>query len=69
MAAHTTRLRFPPGRLHPPMRDPFTVAKAVRTCARLSGCRVRLGIGLGWMADEFELLGHPFEGYAPRATR
>ncbi|MBK7949727.1 MAG: TIGR03619 family F420-dependent LLM class oxidoreductase [Deltaproteobacteria bacterium] len=67
MAAHTTRLRFSQGVFILPMRDPFTVAKAVGTCARLSGYRVRLGIGLGWMADEFELLGHPFEERAPRS--
>jgi probable F420-dependent oxidoreductase len=66
MAAHTTRLRFSQGVFILPMRDPFTVAKAVATCARLSGDRVRLGIGLGWMADEFELLGHPFADRGPR---
>jgi len=66
MAAHTTRLRFSQGVFILPMRDPFTVAKAVGTCARLSGNRVRLGIGLGWMADEFELLGHRFEDRGAR---
>jgi len=60
MAAHTTRLRFSQGVFILPMRDPFTVAKAVATCARLSGDRVRLGIGLGWMADEYALLGQDF---------
>lgn len=66
MAAKTTRIRFSQGVFILPMRDPFTVAKAVGTCARLSGDRVRLGIGLGWMADEFELLGHAFEDRGPR---
>ncbi|MEZ4333704.1 MAG: TIGR03619 family F420-dependent LLM class oxidoreductase [Myxococcota bacterium] len=66
MAARTTRLRFSQGVFILPMRDPFTVAKAVATCARLSGDRVRLGIGLGWMADEFELLGRPFAERGPR---
>jgi probable F420-dependent oxidoreductase len=60
MAAHTTRLRFSQGVFILPMRDPFTVAKAIGTCARLSGNRVRLGVGLGWMADEFALLGQSF---------
>jgi probable F420-dependent oxidoreductase len=60
MAAHTTRLRFSQGVFILSMRDPFTAAKAIGTCARLSGDRVRLGIGLGWMADEFELLGQSF---------
>ncbi len=67
MAAHTKRLRFSQGVFILPMRDPFTVAKAVGTCARLSGNRVRLGIGLGWMADEFELLGQSFADRGARA--
>jgi len=66
MAAHTTRLRFSQGVFILPMRDPFTVAKAVGTCARLSGNRIRLGIGLGWMADEFELLGQSFSDRGAR---
>ena len=66
MAAHTTRLRFSQGVFILPMRDPFTVAKGVGTCARLSGNRIRLGIGLGWMADEFELLGQSFSDRGAR---
>jgi probable F420-dependent oxidoreductase len=66
MAAHTKRIRFSQGVFILAMRDPFTVAKAVGTCARLSGDRIRLGIGLGWMADEFELLGHAFADRGPR---
>jgi len=67
MAAHTRRLRFSQGVYVLPMRDPFSVAKAAGTCARMSGHRVSLGIGLGWMSDEFELLGHAFADRAARA--
>jgi alkanesulfonate monooxygenase SsuD/methylene tetrahydromethanopterin reductase-like flavin-dependent oxidoreductase (luciferase family) len=49
------------------MRDPFTVAKSLGTCARMSKYRVSLGFGLGWMHDEFEILGHPFEHRGGRA--
>jgi len=66
MAAHTTRLRFSQGVYILPMREPFSVAKALGTCARLSGQRVNLGVGLGWMVDEFEILGHAFEERGPR---
>ena len=40
-----------------PLRNPFVVAKAVGTAAYLTGNRVRLGVGAGWMREEFELLG------------
>jgi alkanesulfonate monooxygenase SsuD/methylene tetrahydromethanopterin reductase-like flavin-dependent oxidoreductase (luciferase family) len=32
----------------------------------MSGHRVSLGVGLGWMVDEFEILGQPFEDRGPR---
>jgi probable F420-dependent oxidoreductase len=66
MAAVTTRLRFFQSVYVLPMRDPFSVAKALGTCARMSGHRVTLGVGLGWMADEFRILGHAFEQRGPR---
>lgn len=43
-----------------PMRSPFLVAKAVGTAAVLSGGRVALGVGAGWMADEFALVEQSF---------
>jgi len=61
MAAVTKRIRFMQSVYVLPMRDPFHVAKAFGTTARMSGYRVSLGAGLGWMKDEFEILGHPFE--------
>jgi len=66
MAAVTTRLRFFQSVYVLPMRDPFSVAKALGTCARMSKQRVTLGVGLGWMSDEFRILGHPFEQRGPR---
>jgi probable F420-dependent oxidoreductase len=61
MSAVTTRLRFYTGIYVLPMRSPFSVAKAVGTAAVLSGDRVTLGVGVGWMREEFALLGQPFE--------
>ena len=66
MAAVTERIEFIQSVYVLPMRDPFTVAKALGTCARMSGHRVNLGLGLGWMSDEFRILGHPFEKRGPR---
>jgi probable F420-dependent oxidoreductase len=61
MAAVTKRIRFLTGIYVLPMRNPFSVAKAVGTAAVLSGDRVTLGVGVGWMREEFALLGQPFE--------
>jgi probable F420-dependent oxidoreductase len=61
MAAVTSRIRFLTGVYVLPMRNPFLVAKAVGTAAVLSGGRVTLGVGVGWMAEEFALLEQPFE--------
>jgi probable F420-dependent oxidoreductase len=56
MAAVTTRLRFLTNVYVLPLRNPFVVAKAVSTAAVISGDRLALGVGMGWMQDEFSLL-------------
>jgi probable F420-dependent oxidoreductase len=61
MSAVTTRLRFLTNVYVLPLRNPFVVAKAVGTAAYLSGGRVGLGIGAGWMEEEFALLEQPFK--------
>ena len=60
MAAVTQRLRFFTNIFVLPMRNPFAVAKAVGTAQVLSGGRVALGIGVGWMKDEFLLMEQDF---------
>jgi probable F420-dependent oxidoreductase len=60
MAAVTTSLRFVTNVYVLPARNPFVVAKAVGTAAVLSDDRVLLGIGAGWMREEFEQMGQPF---------
>ncbi|MCP5059608.1 MAG: TIGR03619 family F420-dependent LLM class oxidoreductase [bacterium] len=62
----TERLRVISSVFVLPMRNPFLVAKAVGTAAVLSGGRVALGVGAGWMADEFELMEQPFPGRGRR---
>jgi probable F420-dependent oxidoreductase len=44
-----------------PMRNPIVQAKELATLDVLSGGRLILGVGSGWMAEEFEMLGVPFE--------
>jgi len=66
MAAVTERIRFTSGIFVLPMRNAFVVAKTVGTAALLSGGRVSLGIGVGWMREEFELLGQEFRNRGRR---
>src|SRR5262245_1349418 len=60
IAQETTRIRFMPFVYVLPLRDPFSVAKLLSTAAVLSGDRVVLGAGTGWMEEEFELVGREF---------
>jgi probable F420-dependent oxidoreductase len=60
MAAVTERIGFTTSIFVLPMRNVFTVAKAVATAAAISNDRVTIGIGVGWMKEEFELLGQDF---------
>lgn len=61
LGAVTTTLEFVTNVYVLPMRNPFVTAKAVGTAAYLTGNRVRLGVGAGWMREEFELMGQPFD--------
>jgi probable F420-dependent oxidoreductase len=50
-----------------PQRNPVITAKAVATLDQLAGGRrVLLGIGVGWLAEEFAALGVPFDDRGPR---
>jgi probable F420-dependent oxidoreductase len=66
LAARTTRLRFSPGVLILPLRSPFVTALALATASRLSEGRVLLGVGSGWMREEFESVGEDFDTRGPR---
>ena len=60
LAAVTTTLHFGSSVYIAPARDVFSVAKQVSTAAVLSDNRVTLGVGAGWMKDEFDLTGQSF---------
>lgn len=56
-AAVTTRIKFATNIMILPQRDPLYTAKEVASLDVLSKGRVILGIGSGWMKDEFDVLG------------
>ena len=59
-AAATTRVGLGTSVLVLPMRHPLPLAKELATLQNLSGGRLILGAGVGWMEDEFAALGVPF---------
>jgi probable F420-dependent oxidoreductase len=59
-AAVTKTIKLATGILILPQRHPIYTAKEVATVDVLSGGRVILGIGSGWMKEEFEALGIDF---------
>jgi len=56
-AGRTTTLRFITSVLILPHRNPVLAAKMIATIDVLSQGRVTLGIGVGWLREEFEALG------------
>jgi probable F420-dependent oxidoreductase len=66
LAQLTARLRFMTTCYVLPLREPFAAAKAISTAAVMSGERLVLGVGVGWMKEEFELAQIPFESRGRR---
>ncbi len=60
VGAHTSTLRLGTGILILPERNPFVLAKTLATIDQLTGGRMELGIGVGWLKEEFEALGIPW---------
>ena len=50
-----------------PLRHPVEVARSVVTLDRLSNGRVTMGIGVGWLEDEFDVVGRGFHDRGKRA--
>ena len=57
LAARTERIRLGTGILVLPEHHPLQLAKRCATIDRLSGGRVFLGVGVGWMREEVEAMG------------
>ena len=65
--AVTTTIKLATGILILPQHNPVVLAKAVATLDRLTEGRLLLGIGVGWLREEAEAVGIPFEGRGFRA--
>ena len=65
-AALTTTIRLATGIVVLPLRNPVVLAKQVSSLDLLSGGRVMLGVGAGWMPEEADVVGVP---YAERGRR
>ncbi|WP_459969452.1 TIGR03619 family F420-dependent LLM class oxidoreductase [Nocardioides pyridinolyticus] len=61
VAAATTRIRFSPSVLISPYRHPLHDARQLAAADIISGGRLIAGVGAGWMKEEFDALGLPFE--------
>ena len=66
MAAATERPTLGTAVLVLPLRHPVVFAKQAASIDVASGGRLRLGVGAGWLQEEFEALGVPFEGRGGR---
>jgi len=67
LAARTRRVRVGTSVLVVPIRPPLVAAKMLASLDVLSGGRLIVGAGTGWLAEEFAALGVPFEDRGARA--
>jgi probable F420-dependent oxidoreductase len=66
ISAVTTRLKLGTAVYLAPLRHPLQTARTTITVQELSGGRIILGVGAGWLKDEFDALGIPFAGRVSR---
>ncbi|HET9059547.1 MAG TPA: LLM class flavin-dependent oxidoreductase [Acidimicrobiales bacterium] len=66
IAALTTRARLGVAVVNAPYYSPALLAKMATTLDQVSSGRLDLGIGLGWMPEEFEAAGADMEGRGRR---
>ena len=66
LAGQTTRVRLGVSAYVVPYRNPVVTAKQVATLDSLSGGRVILGVGTGWLKEEFTALAVPFAARGQR---
>lgn len=66
LAALTDAVKLGTGVLVLPLHNPVLLARAAATLDDLSGRRLILGVGLGWLKEEYEACGVPFSTRAGR---
>lgn len=69
LAGATQQIRLGISVLVVPMRNPVYTAKIIATLDALSGGRVILGVGAGWLREEFEALGQDGAGFVQRGRK
>ena len=67
IAGMTRTIKLATGILILPQRHPLYVAKEFASLDQLSGGRVMMGVGIGWLKEEFDALGLPFDARVERA--
>src|ERR671914_2098748 len=67
LAAHTERIKLGTGVIILPQRNPLVLAKQTASLDVLSGGRLILGIGVGYLEPEMRAIGVPMEGRGSRA--
>lgn len=65
----TTRLRVATFTLNNDLRNPVVLAKEMATVDALSGGRLEVGLGAGWLQGDFDAAGIPFEPASVRIAR
>ncbi len=60
LGAHTKTIKLGTSVIVVPYRNPLPVAKAVATVDMATNGRYLFGVGVGWLAEEFEALGEKF---------
>jgi probable F420-dependent oxidoreductase len=68
IAAATRTIRIGTAMLILPQRNPLILAKQVATLDRYSGGRITLGVGVGWVKEEVEILQQDFHDRGRRAN-
>ncbi|MCW2664093.1 MAG: class F420-dependent oxidoreductase [Mycobacterium sp.] len=67
LAGHTSRLGLATGVLVLPNHHPVVLAKRAATVDALSGGRLRLCVGVGWLKEELQACGAAFDSRGRRA--
>jgi probable F420-dependent oxidoreductase len=68
LAASTTTIRLGTYVYQLALRHPFIAARAAASLDVVSGGRLELGVGAGWLREEWEAAGVPFEGRGRRLS-